>query len=88
MPLVEIKTLTLEIGQTKIPNDLNLPIGFQEIHALLGANGSGTGKSTLAYVLMGCEGYRPNSGEILFDGKDVSFLQPYERAQLGITLAW
>ena len=63
MPLVEIKTLTLEIGQTKILNDLNLTIGFQEIHALLGANGSG--KSTLAYVMMGREGYRPNTCEIL-----------------------
>lgn len=86
MSLVEIKKLTFEIGQTKILDDLNLTIGFQEIHALLGANGSG--KSTLAYVLMGCEGYRPNSGEILFDGKDINFLQMYERAQLGVTLAW
>ena len=86
MSLVEIKKLTFEIGQTKILDDLNLTIGFQEIHALLGANGSG--KSTLAYVLMGCEGYRTNSGEILFDGKDINSLQMYERAQVGITLAW
>ena len=37
---------------------------------------------------MGFEGYRPNSGEILFDGKDIGSLQAYERAQLGMTLAW
>ena len=86
MSLVEIKKLTFEVGQTKILDDLNLTIGFQEIHALLGANGSG--KSTLAYVLMGFEGYRPSSGEILFDGKDIGSLQTYERAQLGMTLAW
>ena len=86
MSLVEIKKLTFEVGQTKILDDLNLTIGFQEIHALLGANGSG--KSTLAYALMGCEGYRTNSGEILFDGRDINSLQMYERAQVGITLAW
>jgi Fe-S cluster assembly ATP-binding protein len=86
MPLVEIKKLTFEIGQTKILDDLELTIGFQEIHALLGANGSG--KSTLAYVLMGCDGYGPHTGEILFDGKEIGSLQTYERAQLGMTLAW
>lgn len=82
MPLVEIKKLTFEIGQTKILDDLNLTISFQEIHALLGAYGSG--KSTLPYVLTGYEGYGPNTREILFDGQDIFSLQTYERSQLGI----
>jgi len=86
MSLVQINNLTFEVEEKRILNGLNLAIGTQEIHALLGANGSG--KSTLAYVLMGCEGYCPNTGEILFDGKDIGSLQTYERAQLGITLAW
>ncbi len=86
MSLVHIKNLTLEVEEKKILDGLNLTIGTQEIHALLGANGSG--KSTLAYVLMGCEGYCPNAGEILFDGKNIGSLKTYERAQLGITLAW
>jgi len=37
---------------------------------------------------MGCEGYTPDSGRILFDGRDLSSLSITERARLGITLAW
>jgi Fe-S cluster assembly ATP-binding protein len=57
-----------------------------QVHALLGLNGSG--KSSLAYTLMGCEGYVPDSGRILFDGQDLAGLSITERARLGITLAW
>jgi Fe-S cluster assembly ATP-binding protein len=53
---------------------------------LLGTNG--TGKSTLAYVIMGCEGYKPASGDLLFNGKTIDELKIHERAQLGITMAW
>lgn len=57
-----------------------------EIHALLGANGAG--KSSLAYLIMGCAGYHPNSGEIVFDGQRIDLLPMPTRARLGITLAW
>lgn len=57
-----------------------------KVHALLGTNG--TGKSTLAYLVMGCEGYRPASGEILFEGKTINDLKIHERANLGITMSW
>lgn len=86
MSLVHIHNLTFEVEEKRILDGLRLTIGLHEIHALLGANGSG--KSTLAYVLMGCEGYCANKGTILFDGKDIGSLKTYERAQLGITLAW
>ena len=72
MPLVEIKKLTFEIGQTKILDDLELTIGFQEIHALLGANGSG--KSTVANVLMGCDECSPIPGKsCLMERKSAPF---------------
>jgi Fe-S cluster assembly ATP-binding protein len=57
-----------------------------EIYALIGSNGAG--KSALAYTLMGSEGYRPQSGEILFQGRSIVGLAMHERARLGITLAW
>lgn len=57
-----------------------------EIHALLGANGSG--KSSLAYAIMGCEGYRPSGGEIAFQDRSIDDLPMHERAKQGITLAW
>jgi len=86
MPLLEIKNLTYTAGDKKILDEFSLSIEESEVHALLGTNG--TGKSTLAYVIMGCEGYKPSSGEILFNGKTIDELKIHERAQLGITMAW
>ncbi|MFA6054560.1 MAG: ABC transporter ATP-binding protein [Thermodesulfovibrionales bacterium] len=86
MPLLEIKNLTYTAGDKKILDEFSLAIESSEVHALLGTNG--TGKSTLAYVIMGCEGYKPASGEILFNGKTIDELKIHERAQLGITMAW
>jgi Fe-S cluster assembly ATP-binding protein len=86
MQLLEIKNLTYTAGDKKILHELSLSIEASEVHALLGTNG--TGKSTLAYVIMGCEGYKPASGEILFNGKTINELKIHERAHLGITMAW
>lgn len=86
MPLLEVRALTFQAGDKKILDGLSLSIDSGEVHALLGTNG--TGKSTLAYLIMGCEGYRPSSGEIIFDGKVINDLPIHERARLGITMAW
>ena len=86
VPLLDIATLTFEADHHPILDRLDLSIQPGEIHALLGANGSG--KTTLAYVLMGCEGYVPSGGRILFNGTDLLPLKMYERARLGLTLAW
>jgi Fe-S cluster assembly ATPase SufC len=86
MPLLEIKNLSFQVGTTKILDGLCLSVEAAEVHALLGANG--TGKSTLAYLVVGCEGYRPTAGTILFDGHPIHTSKIHERAQLGITMAW
>jgi len=86
MPLLEIKNLTYTAGNKKILDEFSLSIEASEVHALLGTNG--TGKSTLAYLIMGCDGYRPSSGEIVFEKKVINTLKIHERAQLGITMAW
>jgi len=86
VPLLDIAALTFEADHHPILDRLDLSIQAGEIHALLGANGSG--KTTLAYVLMGCEGYAPSGGRILFNGTDLLPLKMYERARLGLTLAW
>jgi len=86
MSLLEIRGLTYEAGDKQILDDFSIAIEASEVHALLGTNG--TGKSTLAYLVMGCEGYRPVSGEILFDGQAINHLKIHERAKLGITMAW
>lgn len=81
---VEDVTLTRE-GRTVLRN-VNLTIRQGEIHALLGLNGSG--KSSLAYAIMGCSGYTPDAGRITFDGQGITGLPIDERARLGLTLAW
>ncbi len=86
MPLLEIRDIVYKANEKEILSGLSLSIESGEVHALLGTNG--TGKSTLAYLIMGCEGYKPVSGEIVFEGKIVNTLKIHERAQLGITMAW
>ena len=84
--LLRITGVCLELLGKPILDGLNLELAPGEIHGLLGANGSG--KSSLAYAIMGCEGYRPSAGEIIFDGQRIDELPIYERARIGITLAW
>lgn len=86
VPLLDIQNLTFSVGNQKILDRLDFAIHLGEIHALLGANGSG--KTTLAYLLMGCEGYVPSEGTVLFAGTNLLPLKIYERANLGLTLAW
>ncbi|MDH4232949.1 MAG: ATP-binding cassette domain-containing protein, partial [Nitrospirota bacterium] len=86
MQLLEITGLTFTVNGKNILDNLGFSIGRQEVHALLGTNG--TGKSTLACLIMGCEGYRQASGDIFFEGKRINDLRIHERARLGITMTW
>lgn len=86
MALLSITDLDFEVEGRKLLEGLNLELAEGEIHALLGANG--TGKSTLAYLIMGCAGYLPSSGKLLFDGTPLSTLPLHERASLGISMTW
>lgn len=85
-PFLEIRGLADAVDQKTILDRLDLTIAEGEIHALLGANGSR--KTTLAYAVMGCEGYAPTAGEVRFAGTNLLPLPTHERARLGITLHW
>jgi Fe-S cluster assembly ATP-binding protein len=85
-PLLEIQNLSLDRDGRSILRNVNLSVYPGQVHALLGINGSG--KSSLAYALMGCSGYQPDSGHIWFDGQEITGLPIDERGRLGMTLAW
>ncbi len=85
-PILEIKNLHAEIGNKEILKGLNLSIKSGEIHAIMGPNG--TGKSTLANVITGKDGYEITKGEILFKNKNILDLSPEERALEGIFLGF
>jgi Fe-S cluster assembly ATP-binding protein len=81
-----IKNLHVSIESKEILKGLDLTIKQGEIHAIMGPNG--TGKSTLAYTLMGHPNYTVTDGEIWFKGRNILGLEPDERAREGIFLAF
>lgn len=86
MSQLEIKNLHVSIENKEILKGLSLTIKQGEIHAIMGPNG--TGKSTLAYTLMGHPNYAVTEGEIAFKGRNVLELEPDERSRAGIFLAF
>ncbi len=84
--MLEIKDLKASIEDREILHGLSLQVRPGEVHAIMGPNGSG--KSTLARVLAGSEDYEVTGGEITLDGEDVLELEPDERAQRGIFMAF
>lgn len=65
---------------------VNLSIRPGEIHAVMGPNGSG--KSTLAKVVAGHPGYEATGGSLVFQGEDLLEMEPDERAQAGVFMAF
>lgn len=86
VPMFEIENLHASIEDKEILRGVNLTINKGEIHAIMGPNGSG--KSTLANVLAGNPVYEVTEGSAKFFGEDILELEPDERAQLGIFLAF
>ena len=86
--MLHINNLKVELEEEKkaILNGVNLNINAGEVHAIMGPNGSG--KSTLSYVLSGKEGYSVTDGTVSLEGEDILSLESYERAALGVFLAF
>lgn len=84
-PLI-ITNLSVRIGQKSILKKVSLTIPAGKITALMGPNGSG--KSTLAATLAGHPDYHVTSGTARWQGKNLLSLPAWERARLGLFLAW
>ncbi|HHV05043.1 MAG TPA: Fe-S cluster assembly ATPase SufC [Anaerolineaceae bacterium] len=86
MTKIEIKDLHVNIGEKEILKGFNLTVNGGEVHALMGPNG--TGKSTLAYALMGHPRYEVIKGDVLLDGESIMEMSVDERARRGLFLAF
>lgn len=84
--MLSIKNLHVGINGKEILRGLDLEIKAGEVHAIMGPNG--TGKSTLASVIAGKEGYDIDEGEISYLGKDLFEYSTEERALEGIFLGF
>ena len=86
MSQIEIRNLHVSIEDKKILKEVDLTVEQGKVHAIMGPNG--TGKSTLAYTLMGHPSYIVTEGEVIFKGQNVLELEPDERSRLGLFLAF
>ena len=84
--LLTIRNLHVSAGDKEILHGVNLTVGSDETHVLMGPNG--TGKSTLGYAITGNPAYTVTGGEILFDGENITDLPVNERANKGIFLSF
>ncbi len=84
--MLEIKKLHVSVDGNEILKDIDLSVNPVEIHAIMGPKGSG--KSTLSHVIAGRDGYEITGGRIVFQGEDLTGLEPEIRAAKGIFLAF
>jgi branched-chain amino acid transport system ATP-binding protein len=79
-PILQIRNISKSFGALKASDNVTLDLVPGEIHALIGPNGAG--KSTLIQQISG--NLTPDSGSILFDGRDVTALDTVARARAGL----
>lgn len=84
--LLSISGLHVSVDGTPIVRGLDLEMKEGEVHAIMGPNGSG--KSTLVSALMGHPKYEITGGSVMFRGKDLLSMEPHERSQAGLFLAF
>ena len=84
--MLEIKNLSAKVEGKEILKKINLKFEKGKIYALMGPNGSG--KSTLANILMGNPKYKITRGKILFNGENITNLNPEQISKKGIFLSF
>ena len=75
-----VRNIKKSFKQRRVLEDVSLKLGRGEVVALLGPNGAG--KTTCFYSVVGL--IRPDAGTVLVNGRDITQLPMYRRAQLGI----
>ncbi len=84
--MLRTKNVTVKIGSKTILQKFSFNFEKGKVYAIMGPNGSG--KSTLAYTIAGHPTYKPSSGKLTMEGKDITDLSADKRAKLGIFLSF
>ena len=84
--LLEVRDLHVAVEEKEILHGVNLTLGQDETHVLMGPNG--TGKSTLGYAITGNPDYQVTAGQILLNGEDITNTPVNVRAKKGIFLSF
>jgi branched-chain amino acid transport system ATP-binding protein len=77
---LEVRNLSLHFGGVKALSNVGLSVRTGEIYAVIGPNGAG--KTSLMNCITGF--YRPQSGQIFFNGENIIHLKPHELVKVGI----
>lgn len=78
--ILTVDSLTMNFGGVTALNNISVDVEKNTIHGIIGPNGSG--KTTLFNCISGI--YKPTSGRIIFDGKDITGAEPHKIAKEGI----
>ncbi|WP_395694596.1 ABC transporter ATP-binding protein [Nocardioides sp.] len=79
--LLEVEGLCVNYGHIEAIRDISFTVEEGSVVTLIGANGAG--KTTTMKTLSGLR--RVREGRVVFDGKDITHLPPYERVQIGLS---
>ena len=83
-PLLEVRNITKRFPGVVALNDVSVKFMPGEVHAVVGENGAG--KSTLMKIMSGA--YIPDEGDIILQGKKVSFSHPVEAQRMGVSIMY
>lgn len=81
-PLLSLRGISKYFGGLKAVDNVSLTIENGELRCLIGPNGAG--KSTIFRLITGY--YRQDSGDVIYKAKEISRLQPFQRARLGLSI--
>ena len=84
--MIKIENLNVSIEEKEILKGINLEVKPGELHVIMGRNG--TGKSTLANVLVGKDKYKVTNGIVSFNGENLLDMSPEDRACAGLFLSF
>lgn len=84
--MLQITNLSVAHNEQRIVSNISMMAAPGSVHAIMGPNGSG--KSTFALTLMGHPQYTIQSGQIIYNGENITAMPPHERAKKGIFLSF